>query len=91
MCSSDLHVSNRYLDLKPVVEGAAHSLGRATRIVESPNDDDNGIFRATWVLASDSREFFEPRELHMAASLPGTVRKPQLWTDDYSNLFHSLK
>ena len=86
-----LHVSNRYLDLRPVVQGAAESLGKATTIVESKKDEDNGIFVATWVLASDDREFLQSRELQMALSPLESVRKPQMWTDDYSNLFRILK
>ena len=86
-----LHVSNRYLDLRPVVQGAAESLGKATTIVESKKDEDNGIFVATWVLASDDRGFLQSRELQMALSPLESVRKPQMWTDDYSNLFRILK
>lgn len=86
-----VHVSNRYLDLRPVVLAEAESIRKLTAVVESKRNEDKGTFRATWVLATDNREFLEGREVKMALGPFEARGKPQVWTDDYSNLLRILK
>jgi spermidine synthase len=46
-----VHISNRYLDLQPVVEGEAQALGKLTRTIDTDEDDPAvDVFSATWVL-----------------------------------------
>ncbi|MBV9341566.1 MAG: fused MFS/spermidine synthase [Acidobacteria bacterium] len=83
-----VHVSNRYLDLIPVVAGAAACLGRPAVVIESGADDARVIYRATWVLVTNEVRRFEQieptaRVLQMAAN--------SAWTDDYSSLLHAFK
>lgn len=83
-----VHVSNRYLDLKPIVELAARTLGKQTQVIDTEDDDDIGVFGATWVLVN--RRLFEKPELKGSPTLIAqTGLRP--WTDDYSNLFRILK
>src|SRR5262249_33789419 len=86
-----VHISNRYLDLRPVVRGGAGSSGRVTVVVESKADENNATFRATWMLITDNREFLEARQVKMALSPFEGGGQPQVWTDDYSNLLRILK
>ncbi len=73
-----IHLTNRFLDLAPVVEAAASDIGKQVVQVHSPAGPDRQILAADWAVVSGGP----------AKSPPKTVR---LWTDDYSNLFQVLK
>jgi hypothetical protein len=45
-----IHISNKFLDLKPVVEAAAQSFGAKTKSITNVADANNNIYAATWVL-----------------------------------------
>jgi SAM-dependent methyltransferase len=85
-----VHISNRYLDLQPVVEGEAKATGKVARTVDTDDDDTVDVFSATWVLVFARNSGFEPEELKSSADIP-SKRTVRLWTDDYSNLFRILK
>ncbi len=85
-----VHVSNRYLDLVPVVDEEAHALGKLDRLVDTDDDDTAGVFAATWVLVSSAPSAFDGLVQENSTEIkPG--RKIRLWTDDYSNLFQILR
>ncbi len=86
-----VHVSNKYLNLQPVVEQAAESLGKAARLVDTDDEDFNDIFGASWVLVTGRRDFFDQPLLKPAAVPIAPRGSLRLWTDDYSNLFRILK
>jgi hypothetical protein len=54
-----VHISNRYLDLKPVLKEAAARFGKDARIVEDESNDEKGTYGTTWVLFADSAAAFE--------------------------------
>jgi spermidine synthase len=84
-----VHISNRYLDLQPVVEGEAGP-GQADphhRYRRRPAVD---VFSATWVLVYAPDSGFDPPEFFNSADIKSR-RKVRLWTDDYSNLFQIVK
>jgi spermidine synthase len=85
-----VHISNRYLDLQPVVEGEADSLGKLTRTIDTENDNSVDVFAATWVLVYAPDSGFDPPEFRDSADIKSR-RKVRMWTDDYSNLFQILK
>jgi hypothetical protein len=85
-----MHVSNRYLDLQPVVEGEAESLGKLTRTIDNEEDTSTDVFPATWVLVYAADSGFAPPEFLYSADIKSR-RKVRLWTDDYSNLFQIVK
>jgi hypothetical protein len=86
-----VHISNRYLDLYPVVERAAQSMGKATLLVDSEDDDDTDVFGATWVLVTGAPARLQAPLFKGIGSSPGLRRPFRIWTDDYSNLFKVLK
>ena len=47
-----VHVSNKYLDLEPVVHGIASYLHKEDGTVDTEDDDAAGVFGSTWVLVS---------------------------------------
>ena len=86
-----VHVSNKHLDLQPVVKMAADSLQKEARVVDTEDEDDDEVFGATWVLVTADRDFFGKPLLGKAAAAMHSTRRVRLWTDDYSNLFRILK
>jgi hypothetical protein len=86
-----VHISNRYLDLVPVVQQAARNLGLEIRQVENDDDDDAGVYRSDWMLLSGSAAAFEGNSLKEAAERIDTEPRVRLWTDDYSDLYRILK
>jgi SAM-dependent methyltransferase len=86
-----VHISNRYLDLVPVVEQAALQLSLELRQVENEDDDAVGVYRSDWLLLSTSPAAFESPLLKEAAERIIVTSKVRLWTDDYSDLYRILK
>ncbi|HMH18968.1 MAG TPA: fused MFS/spermidine synthase [Burkholderiales bacterium] len=86
-----VHISNRYLDLVPVVQQAARQLSLEVRQVENDDDDDAGVYRSDWMLLSASPAVFEGRLLKEVAERIDTAPGVKLWTDDYSDLYRILK
>ena len=87
-----VHVSNKYLDLQPVVRKLAEDMHLGAMTLDTEDDDDyNGIFGSTWVLVTGRPGFFEAPEIKPAASEVTANASLRLWTDDYSNLFQILK
>ena len=78
-----IHVSNRYLDLNPVVETLAGAFHKRVLRIHSPADAEQGTFMADWAIVSDSSETIE--KLRRFAD-PGPGKSGPLWTDEYSNL-----
>jgi hypothetical protein len=90
-----VNISNRYLDLRPVVENAAKAFGyRAHHI----NSEDGGgdeemesawwLYGATWMILSKNTQFMERPEIAHAASPEANYGKSiPLWTDDYASMF----
>ena len=86
-----VHISNRYLDLKPVLKEAATKFGKEVRIVEDDSNDEKGTYGTTWVLFADSAAAFEQEPLARAVEALTAERSVRLWTDDYSDLYAILK
>ena len=84
------HVSNRFIDLEPVVAGIAHDAGLAAVAVDTHADDQNGFYSSNWVLVTANQAFLRQPELAGAFPLPW---RPDLktWTDSYSSVFPLLK
>jgi hypothetical protein len=77
------HISNAYLDLRPVVQALCDSYHlHAVEVRDS---------LALWILASQNPAMLRLPHLVDQATTVTLVRKPVLWTDDYSNLFLVLK
>jgi SAM-dependent methyltransferase len=85
-----VHISNRYLDLQPVLLGETKATGKIARVVDTEDDDTQDVFGATWVLIASPGSGFPPEVIADSAAA-GTQRYVRLWTDDYSNLFQILK
>ena len=82
-----VHVSNRFLDLGPVVRGLADSWSKSAFRVDSAPDLERGVHLSNWILVARpallGQDVPEIRSLDPARSL--------LWTDDYSSLIPLLR
>ncbi len=83
------HVSNRFLDLKPVIQQIAEKRGLHVAWVRDTYDD--GSTTSDWVLLSRANsQFLKPEILdasYIIAPQPGW----RLWTDDFNNLVQVMK
>ena len=86
------HVSNRFLDLIPVVARIAREQGaRAVLVRDDPDEDDALRSRTDWVLVSRDEKVLQAEKIAPDA-LPAEDRPEwRTWTDDYSNLVQILK
>jgi hypothetical protein len=86
-----VHISNRFLDLKPVLANIAAATGLAARLVSDSPADDSVAAGTDWVLlAKDARVFDEPPLAGKAEAL-AAVPLFSLWTDQFNNLLDVLK
>jgi hypothetical protein len=86
-----VNISNRYLDLAPVMAALADHFGYTMREVHSPANPAMGQFPADWVLLARRPELVEPKETKTAEVSGAGPQRKVLWTDDHSNLFEILK
>lgn len=86
-----VHISNRYLNLAPVVAAAAARLGKEAVEITNPDDHPNGIFNASWVLLGAPGRFDGVKQVEAAGHILRRPHRSQLWTDNYSSLFRVLK
>ena len=85
-----VHITNRFLDLRPVVKTAANRFAKEVRMVDSDGIDGALVLRSNWALLSNDAAFFRSPQLAGAtliADRPGF----QPWKDDYSSIFSILK
>jgi len=84
-----VHITNRFLDLQPVVKTAADYFGKDIRLVDFEGDRERLVFRSRWALISSDPAFFKHPQLINATTI--TTRPDfQLWKDDYSSIFSIL-
>lgn len=82
-----IHISNRYLNMAPVIKRAADSMQRPAYLVENKSDPARGITAATWVLLGPRERLQRYAGLQELPAAPGV--RP--WTDDYSSLIGIIK
>lgn len=85
------HVSNRFLDLAPVVGQLAADAGYRATLVHNHVDSDEAILAADWVLVTNNQAVLQNPAITIHAR--AIVSRPglRLWTDDYNNLLSVLK
>jgi hypothetical protein len=84
-----VHVSNRHLDLPPVVQTAAQRLGLEAWLVFSPPDSKSAGDFARWVLMirQGSSGDAPTEQPHPVEGAPAAT----VWTDDYSSIWSVLR
>ena len=80
-----LHVTNRFIDLLPIVQRLAEATGLNAIYIENASSSSRSVSLSDWVLLTRNQEFLDleivvKEEKDMPAAGP-------LWTDDFSSLF----
>lgn len=87
-----IHISNRHLDLGPLVRGLAGELHLDAVLFDTPADDANGVGASEWVLVTANREFLAAKDVKKNADKwPEDSPPPIVWSDDFNNLFEVIK
>jgi hypothetical protein len=87
-----VNISNRYLDLEPVVGKAAGEIGWHGLIVDDEGTEQPYYTSSTFIVLAHSAKFFE--HPYFAGFIgQATLDRPDVrpWTDDYSNIVQILK
>jgi SAM-dependent methyltransferase len=86
------HVTNRYLDLPPVVNDIAAALGLHATLVSDDPEEGSGytMSRTDWVLVAREAEVLAQPPI---AAVAKTIASDgsRLWTDDSNNLLRAIK
>ena len=90
-----VHISNRYLDLKPVVAQAMSEIGWHGRLIEDDGADVSYYTGTTWTILSPKEDFFNSDHFkgNPTSIITPLLPKPGFlaWTDDFSNIITILK
>jgi len=87
-----VHISNRYLQLQPVVEAIADEFGYPTlSYSDSVPPDEYWLYRSSWVLVTRNEAVLNSPLFDPAYIVPRGEYEPVLWTDDYASIFKVLR
>ena len=86
-----VHISNRYLDLRPVVERLASEFGLSTVCISEDSEANWWVYATTWVLVSRDKEFLAAKDIRAAGDAPSGRTDGPLWTDDFASLYAIMK
>jgi hypothetical protein len=87
-----VHISNRFLDLAPVVARAATALGKTAVLIDSPGDPEESVIRrAEWVLVTGEKQLAARLARAGRGAILPANHTARLWTDDYSDVLGALK
>lgn len=86
-----VHISNRSLDLAPVVKLSSDYYGRQARLVDVKPDESKGLSGSTWVLISDRADTLDAKTLNGFATTMGSMSSIRPWTDEYSSVYRILR
>jgi hypothetical protein len=83
-----VHISNRYLNLAPLVFGIAEHLGCGAVHIGNELDEKNKVYRSDWIIVTRNNTLIQD----LAQYATDVVRHPTvIWTDTHSSLFDLLK
>jgi spermidine synthase len=84
------HVTNRYLNLAPVVKLLADEAGMEAVLI-SDDPDDAHLSRTDWVIVTRNRAFINDPEVVEKRVAIEPIKGLTPWTDDFNNLYRILK
>lgn len=84
-----LHVTNRYVDLIPIVAGLAEAAGMHAIYIENYASDRHFVDSTDWILLTNNAAFLQTEAVHQDEE-PMPTPGP-LWTDDFSSIFEVVE
>jgi hypothetical protein len=85
------HISNRHVDLVPVLANAAREFAWSAVEVNAQTDASRGVTASQWMLLTGNAQFLADPIVQAAAGKGGQYANVRTWTDEYSNLVPLLK
>jgi hypothetical protein len=80
-----LHVTNRYVDLIPIVARLAEDAGMRAMYIENHEDDNRQVSSSDWILLTRNQGFLDTPAIYQdEEEMPPAGA---LWTDDFSSIF----
>jgi hypothetical protein len=88
-----IHISNRYLDLEPVVASLAREYGLTARVAGGPKKPDPKLYENTsaWVVVVRTPADLGPLDAAHGWHIPRLPRGFQPWSDDFTSLWAVMK
>jgi len=90
-----VHVSNRYLDLEPVVANLARHFNLKSAVIADDSEEEWWSYKSTRMLLTRNAKFLALDPIRKAAEVEGSstnsIRRVSLWTDDHASLLEILK
>jgi spermidine synthase len=87
-----VHISNRYLELRPVVEKVAAHFDMGVVTISDDDQQDWWIYATTWMLVTKNKAFLEQEEIRERAEPPDEEEHTfPMWTDDFASIFSIMK
>jgi spermidine synthase len=86
-----VHISNRYINLEPVLERGGNAIGKKAWVIDTDDNPDGTCYGTTWVLLSGREGYFQREEFQKQGKAPAPATWLKPWTDDFSNLYRLLK
>lgn len=86
-----VHVSNRYLNLVPVVVELARHLGLEEVLISTVDTGGQSVAPADWLLVTRESSVLQTGPIRDAAKIPARFDNAPLWTDKFNSLFEILR
>jgi hypothetical protein len=87
-----VHISNRHLDLRPVLFGVAEQFDWNAAHIKNDQESSQGIGPSDWMLLCPDEEFLRRPEIAAAAARAPQERDRIVhWTDDRTNLLQLIR
>jgi spermidine synthase len=87
-----INISNRYLDLEPIVAQTSSQFGFSGVVVADDTYQESYYTSSTWVIMSRDPKQFEHANFQESYISPLKTRPGfRMWTDDYSNILQILR
>jgi len=88
-----VHISNRYLDFRPIIWKLADEFN--LNLVRITSEADNLLsYESDWILLTKDRDFLHQNNISDASTATVAdkdLASIEMWTDDYSNLYQILR
>ena len=92
------HISNRFIDLRPILHTFATESGHTAITIDWDNppkdsvDHDPSQSGSRWILITKNERFLEDKTIvAYTADWPERARFPLAWTDDFGSIWQVLK
>jgi len=85
-----VHISNQFLDLRPVVTEIAAKLSKNALLVQTDKEEGASILRSAWILVTADLPFLETIRAQGRGEFLRSAQRP-VWTDQYSNILSVLR